>query len=87
MLAVFATTTVQGLELWSVTLTAALALGTELSQVNAFQFWSKVAEEQSAATSIPTWPALSGFWQFFGLGQSPGPTQERQYQPLTWNPI
>jgi hypothetical protein len=86
-LAVLETTTVQGLELWSVTATAALAFGTEASQVNVSQFWSKVAVEQSGATWMPTWPALSGFWQLFGFGQSPGATQDRQYQPFTWKPI
>jgi hypothetical protein len=87
VLAVLATITVQGLELWSVTVTEALAFGTELSQVNVSQFWSRAAVEQSAATWMPTWPALSGFWQFLGLGQFPGATQERQYHPSTWNPI
>jgi hypothetical protein len=87
VLAVLATVTVQGLELVSVTLTAALALGTEASQVNAVQFWINVAVEQSGATWIPTWPALSGFWQSFGFGQFPGAVQDRQYHPLTWNPI
>jgi hypothetical protein len=51
---VFATLTVHGFELSSVTLTAWLALGTMPSQVNASQFWSSLAVEQSAATSMPT---------------------------------
>jgi hypothetical protein len=85
--AVPATLTVQGLWVSSETVTAALAFGTELSQVNASQFRSRVAVEQSGATWIPTWPALSGFWQLLGFGQLPGAVQERQYQPFTWNPI
>jgi hypothetical protein len=78
---------VQGLWLWSVTVTAELALGTELSQVKSEKFCSKVAVEQSAATWTATWPALSGFWQLFGFGQFPGEMHVRQYQPLTWKPI
>ena len=46
-----ATTTVQGFELCSLTVTAEPALGTDSSKMKSDQFWSKRAVEQSAATS------------------------------------
>ena len=87
MLDVVPMTTVHGLLLCSVTVTASLALGTRSSQVKESKFCTSFAVEQSEAISTATCPALSGFRQPFGFGQLPGLVQVRQYQPFTWKPI
>jgi len=80
---VLLSTTVHGLLLLKVACTMSLALGTYSSSHVYPKFLTIDAVEQSAATTRPTLPALSGLMQF-PLGVLPG---DAQYHPFVWNPI